>query len=126
MDAVQDMVLGPAWASLPPAGKVFFSVGAVMGLSFALRVLRWVWAFFLRPAVNLKKLGKWGIVTVSARSTPLLTRSHLSPRLRCSWRLCHTQFTRIIANLQSSARRRGAQSLPLRATSAPPAARRVR
>ena len=58
MDAVQDMVLGTAWTSLPPAGKVFFSVGAVMGLSFALRVLRWVWAFFLRPAVNLKKLGK--------------------------------------------------------------------
>jgi len=63
MDAVSGLVLGSSWAGLPPAGKIFLAIGAIMGARVALSTLRWVYAFFLRPAINVKKLGAWGVVT---------------------------------------------------------------
>ena len=70
MDALQGLVMGSSWAGLPPAGKLFLVIGAAMGARVALSTLRWVYAFFLRPAINVKKLGAWGVVTVLSAPAP--------------------------------------------------------
>ena len=70
MDALQGLVMGSSWAGLPPAGKIFLVIGAGMGARVALSALRWLYAFFLRPAINVKKLGAWGVVTVLSAPAP--------------------------------------------------------
>ncbi|KAL8150108.1 hypothetical protein V2J09_019916 [Rumex salicifolius] len=49
----------PMWFS------VIFAFGLLAALRTLLRVLKWVYVSFLRPAKNLKKYGSWAVVTGS-------------------------------------------------------------
>lgn len=43
-----------------PAQAVLFVLGALVVLKFLLTAVKGIYAHFLRPGKNLKKLGEWG------------------------------------------------------------------
>jgi hypothetical protein len=47
------------------------ALGALTLLKIGLSLLSFMYASFLRPGKNLKKLGKWAVVTVGSPTLPI-------------------------------------------------------
>ena len=59
---VQDL-FGHSDSRIDALASVLLFFGGIFVLGFVLRLLNFVWVFFLRPSKKLTKLGKWAVVT---------------------------------------------------------------
>ena len=57
------------------------ALGAVTLIKIGLSLLSFIYAYFLRPAKNLKKLGKWAVITVGTWISP--KKWHMATSFRC-------------------------------------------
>lgn len=55
------MVFAGLWSSVIKPGCVL--IGLVVTLQFCFTIVRGVWRYFLRPGIDLRRLGSWAVVT---------------------------------------------------------------